>query len=180
MWFPIHWVCNRIRKHISFPSINTDLILYTLYSYVETFEQLCINLTNEKLQQHFNQVKRKIYLSWIISCLDCKTYLHCVIHSWLTQVFFYYIDDVKCLTFPSESYIIGLSVQHVFKMEQEEYIREEIDWSYIDFVDKQDILDLIEKVFPIFSYSSFIRIPWMLVRDAMEVKRVFLVIDTLV
>ena len=36
--------------------------------------------------------------------------------------------------------------QHVFKMEQEEYTKEEIDWSYIEFIDNQDILDLIEKV----------------------------------
>lgn len=53
------------------------------------FEQLCINLANEKLQQHFNQ--------------------------------------------------------HVFKMEQAEYEREAIDWSYIQFVDNQDVLDLIER-----------------------------------
>lgn len=44
-------------------------------------------------------------------------------------------------------------MQHVFKMEQEEYKREEIVWSYIDFVDKQDILDLIEKVSPIYLNS---------------------------
>ncbi|CAL5361236.1 unnamed protein product [Camellia sinensis] len=50
----------------------------------------CINFTNEKLQQHFNQ--------------------------------------------------------HVFKMEQEEYTTEEINWSYIEFVDNQDVLDLIEKL----------------------------------
>jgi myosin-5 len=56
---------------------------------INSFEQLCINLTNEKLQQHFNQ--------------------------------------------------------HVFKMEQEEYTREEINWSYVEFVDNQDVLDLIEK-----------------------------------
>jgi len=31
-------------------------------------------------------------------------------------------------------------------MEQEEYTKEEIDWSYIEFVDNQDVLDLIEKV----------------------------------
>lgn len=42
--------------------------------------------------------------------------------------------------------------QHVFKMEQEEYRKEEINWSYIEFIDNQDVLDLIEKVF-IFSYS---------------------------
>ncbi|KAL2934752.1 Myosin-11 [Bienertia sinuspersici] len=54
-----------------------------------SFEQFCINYTNEKLQQHFNQ--------------------------------------------------------HVFKMEQEEYTKEEIDWSYIEFVDNQDVLDLLEK-----------------------------------
>lgn len=33
-------------------------------------------------------------------------------------------------------------------MEQEEYTKEEIDWSYIEFVDNQDILDLIDKVSP--------------------------------
>jgi myosin-5 len=31
-------------------------------------------------------------------------------------------------------------------MEQEEYTKEEIDWCYIEFVDNQDILDLVEKV----------------------------------
>lgn len=31
-------------------------------------------------------------------------------------------------------------------MEQEEYTKEAINWSYIDFVDNQDVLDLIEKV----------------------------------
>ena len=41
---------------------------------------------------------------------------------------------------------VSLSWQHVFKMEQEEYTKEEINWSYIEFVDNQDVLDLIEKV----------------------------------
>ncbi|KAH9729016.1 Myosin-6 [Citrus sinensis] len=67
------------------------------------FEQFCINLTNEKLQQHFNQ--------------------------------------------------------HVFKMEQEEYSKEAINWSYIEFVDNQDILDLIEKKY-LASKRSLIGTVW--------------------
>lgn len=39
-------------------------------------------------------------------------------------------------------------------MEQEEYTKEEIDWSYIDFVDNQDILDLIEKVCSLYCAQS--------------------------
>lgn len=31
-------------------------------------------------------------------------------------------------------------------MEQEDYTTEEINWSYVEFVDNQDVLDLIEKV----------------------------------
>ena len=38
-------------------------------------------------------------------------------------------------------------LQHVFKMEQEEYTKEKMNWSYIEFVDNQDVLDLIDKVF---------------------------------
>lgn len=82
-----------------------------------SFEQLCINFANEKLQQHFNKV-----------FYDAAYILpHNNIHIWF-------------LCF------LNFLIQHVFKMEQEEYKTEEINWSYIEFVDNQDILDLIEKV----------------------------------
>ncbi|CAL9106643.1 unnamed protein product [Musa textilis] len=88
------WLVNKINNSIGQDPDSKNLIgvldIYGFESFkTNSFEQFCINLTNEKLQQHFNQ--------------------------------------------------------HVFKMEQEEYTKEEIDWSYIEFVDNQDILDLIEK-----------------------------------
>lgn len=91
------WLVDKINNSIGQDPDSKSLIgvldIYGFESFkTNSFEQFCINLTNEKLQQHFNQ--------------------------------------------------------HVFKMEQEEYKKEEIDWSYIEFVDNQDILDLIEKVFP--------------------------------
>ncbi|KAL3732747.1 hypothetical protein ACJRO7_029401 [Eucalyptus globulus] len=88
------WIVDKINVSIGQDPNAASLIgvldIYGFESFkINSFEQLCINFTNEKLQQHFNQ--------------------------------------------------------HVFKMEQEEYTREEIDWSYVEFVDNQDVLDLIEK-----------------------------------
>lgn len=51
------------------------------------------------------------------------------------------------------SHIIVTLFQHVFKVEQEEYAKEEINWSYIEFIDNQDVLDLIEKVVSFYSYQ---------------------------
>lgn len=34
--------------------------------------------------------------------------------------------------------------RHLFKLEQEAYKSEGIDWSHVDFEDNQDVVDLIE------------------------------------
>ncbi|GAB4842593.1 hypothetical protein Ancab_012569 [Ancistrocladus abbreviatus] len=88
------WIVEKINVSIGQDANSQSIIgvldIYGFESFkFNSFEQFCINFTNEKLQQHFNQ--------------------------------------------------------HVFKVEQEEYSKEEINWSYIEFVDNQDVLDLIEK-----------------------------------
>ncbi|KAF2304267.1 hypothetical protein GH714_029027 [Hevea brasiliensis] len=49
-----------------------------------------------------------------------------------------------CINFANEKLQQHFN-EHVFKMEQEEYRKEEINWSYIEFIDNQDVLELIEK-----------------------------------
>lgn len=49
-----------------------------------------------------------------------------------------------CINFANEKLQQHFN-EHVFKMEQEEYRKEVINWSYIEFIDNQDVLDLIEK-----------------------------------
>ncbi|MBA0673834.1 hypothetical protein Goari_015460, partial [Gossypium aridum] len=97
------WLVDKINSSIGQDPNSKQLIgvldIYGFESFkFNSFEQFCINFTNEKLQQHFNQ--------------------------------------------------------HVFKMEQEEYTKEEINWSYIEFVDNQDVLDLIEKHPSLASHAS--------------------------
>lgn len=49
--------------------------------------------------------------------------------------------QVKTFTYIT---LIHRSSQHVFKLEQEEYMKEQIPWTLIDFYDNQPCINLIE------------------------------------
>eukprot|EP01088_Endostelium_zonatum_P014079 TRINITY_DN294_c0_g2_i1.p1 TRINITY_DN294_c0_g2~~TRINITY_DN294_c0_g2_i1.p1 ORF type:complete len:1666 (-),score=459.95 TRINITY_DN294_c0_g2_i1:2-4921(-) len=90
------WVIKKINSTI-FNQVGTSFIgILDIFGFenfaVNSFEQLCINYANEKLQQHFNQT--------------------------------------------------------IFKLEQQEYEKEKIDWSKVDFKDNQLCLELIEEKNP--------------------------------
>jgi myosin-5 len=88
------WIVKTINMSIRVEQVNVRanigvLDIFGFESFASnSFEQLCINYTNEALQQQFNQ--------------------------------------------------------YIFKMEQQEYHREKIEWSFIEFPDNKDCLDLIE------------------------------------
>ena len=49
-----------------------------------------------------------------------------------------------CINFTNES-LHNLFIEHVFKLEQETYIREEVDWQFVEYEDNQPTIDLISK-----------------------------------
>ena len=89
------WIVSRVNESIRVEEsdrVRAEISVLDIFGFesflTNSFEQLCINYTNETLQQQFNQF--------------------------------------------------------VFKLEQSEYQKEEISWSFIEFPDNQDCLDLIE------------------------------------
>ncbi|XP_045801422.1 myosin-2-like [Trifolium pratense] len=89
------WLVDQVNKSLEVGKRRTGrsisiLDIYGFESFQKnSFEQLCINYANERLQQHFNR--------------------------------------------------------HLFKLEQQDYEIDGVDWTKVDFEDNQECLDLIEK-----------------------------------
>ena len=49
-----------------------------------------------------------------------------------------------CMNFTNES-LHNLFIEHVFKLEQEVYVREEVEWNFVSYEDNQHVIDLIAK-----------------------------------
>lgn len=57
-------------------------------------------------------------------------------------------------------------MQHVFKLEQEEYMKEDIPWTLIDFYDNQPVIDLIEAkmgILDLLDEECLVRLNWIFI-----------------
>ncbi|KAK3027503.1 hypothetical protein RJ639_040218, partial [Escallonia herrerae] len=92
-----------------------------------------------------NMVDTKLHYLIPMYQFDFHYILALILIIFYRLVFSIYSFEQFCINFANEKLQQHFN-EHVFKMEQEEYRKEEINWSYIEFIDNQDVLDLIEKV----------------------------------
>jgi len=87
---------------------------------------------------------------WLVAAVNAKLFTGNTADRFIGVLDIYGFEHFKhnsfeqfCINYANEKLQQEFN-QHVFKLEQNEYAAEEIDWQYIDFVDNQPCIDLIE------------------------------------
>lgn len=104
------------------------------------------NFGREAISKHiYSQL-----FKWIVQCINNSLTSNVKQHSFLGILDIYGFETFEvnsfeqfCINYANEK-LQQQFTQHVFKLEQDEYVKEEIEWSFINFYDNQPCIDLIE------------------------------------
>ncbi|XP_056399957.1 unconventional myosin-Vb isoform X2 [Hyla sarda] len=128
-----HWLCHR-------------KLVTTSETYVKTMSvQQAINARNALAKHIYAQL-----FNWIVQHVNKALYTTSKQHSFIGVLDIYGFETFEINSF--EQFCINYANEklqqqfnsHVFKLEQEEYMKEQIPWTLIDFYDNQPCIDLIE------------------------------------
>ncbi|KAF7187022.1 Myosin-2 [Pseudocercospora fuligena] len=119
-------------------------------------EKIMSNLTQQQATVVRDSVAKYIYSSlfdWLVETMNTFLAPQEILeqmHSFIGVLDIYGFEHFAknsfeqfCINYANEKLQQEFN-QHVFKLEQEEYLREQIDWKFIDFSDNQPCIDLIE------------------------------------
>ncbi|XP_051019612.1 unconventional myosin-Vb isoform X2 [Acomys russatus] len=128
-----HWLCHR-------------KLVTTSETYVKTMSlQQVVNARNALAKHIYAQL-----FSWIVEHINKALQTSLKQHSFIGVLDIYGFETFEVNSF--EQFCINYANEklqqqfnsHVFKLEQEEYMKEQIPWTLIDFYDNQPCIDLIE------------------------------------
>lgn len=119
-------------------------------------EKIITNLSYEQSVVARDSVSKYIYASlfdWLVQYINaalCSPELLAKVATFIGVLDIYGFEHFKhnsfeqfCINYANEK-LQQEFTQHVFKLEQDEYVREEIEWSFIEFSDNQPCIDVIE------------------------------------
>ncbi|KAK6455403.1 P-loop containing nucleoside triphosphate hydrolase protein [Scheffersomyces xylosifermentans] len=126
-------------------------------------EKIISNLNHKSAVVARDSFAKYIYAAlfdWLVDYVNadlCPPDVQSRIHSFIGVLDIYGFEHFEknsfeqfCINYANEKLQQEFN-QHVFKLEQEEYIKEEIEWSFIDFADNQPCITLIENKLGILS-----------------------------
>nr|XP_060467782.1 unconventional myosin-Vb [Panthera onca] len=128
-----HWLCHR-------------KLVTTSETYVKTMSlQQVVNARNALAKHIYAQL-----FGWIVEHINKALHTPLKQHSFIGVLDIYGFETFEVNSF--EQFCINYANEklqqqfnsHVFKLEQEEYMKEQIPWTLIDFYDNQPCIDLIE------------------------------------
>ncbi|XP_077792621.1 unconventional myosin-Vb isoform X6 [Podarcis muralis] len=134
-----HWLCHR--------------------KLVTTSETYIKNMSVQQVVNARNALAKHIYaqlFNWIVQHINKALHTTVKQHSFIGVLDIYGFETFEVNSF--EQFCINYANEklqqqfnsHVFKLEQEEYMKEQIPWTLIDFYDNQPCIDLIEAKLGIF------------------------------
>ncbi|CAB1352918.1 unnamed protein product [Coregonus sp. 'balchen'] len=128
-----HWLCHR--------------------KLVTTSETYVKNMSRKQAANARDALAKHIYahmFDWIVEYVNKSLHTSSKQHSFIGVLDIYGFETFEinsfeqfCINYANEKLQQQFN-QHVFKLEQEEYMKEQIPWTLIDFYDNQPCIDLIE------------------------------------